>query len=64
VFSLGVGALFFDVVLSDPAAVQPSLYYMLGASIVVLGLFYWRRGIDRRTAVLCLLLYLPSLMLV
>jgi cation:H+ antiporter len=29
-------------------------------SLAVLGLMYWRRGIDRRSAVACLLLYLPS----
>jgi cation:H+ antiporter len=60
VFSLGIGAVFFDVVVADPAAIRPSLLYMLAASIAVLGLFYWRRGIDRRAAVVCLALYLPS----
>ncbi|MEF8840573.1 MAG: sodium:calcium antiporter [Haloarculaceae archaeon] len=63
VFSLGVGALFFDVVVDDVAALGPSLAYMLGVSIVVLGLFYWREGIDRRAAVACLLLYLPTFVL-
>jgi len=60
VFSLGVGALFFDVVIDDIAALQASLTYMLVVSVVVLALFYWRRGIDRRAAVVCLLLYFPS----
>ena len=64
VFSLGVGALFFDVVVEDVAALGPSLGYMLGVSILVLGLFYWREGIDRRAAVVCLLLYLPTFLLV
>ena len=64
VFSLGIGAVFFDVVLADPASVRPALLYMLGVSLLVLGLFYWRRGIDRRAAVVCLLLYLPSLFVV
>jgi cation:H+ antiporter len=59
VFSLGIGALLFDITV-DAAALQLSLTYMLGVSIVVLGLFYWREGIDRRTAVVCLLLYFPS----
>jgi cation:H+ antiporter len=63
VFSLGVGALFFDVVVEDVAALVPSLYYMLLVSLVVLGLFYWREGIDRRAAVVCLLLYLPTFLL-
>ncbi|WP_276257707.1 sodium:calcium antiporter [Haloglomus litoreum] len=60
VFSLGVGALFFDVVVEDTATLLPSLTYMLAVSIAVLALFYWREGIDRRAAVLCLLLYFPS----
>jgi cation:H+ antiporter len=63
VFSLGVGALFFDIVVDDVAALGPSLGYMLGVSIVVLGLFYWREGIDRRAAVVCLLLYAPTFVL-
>jgi cation:H+ antiporter len=63
VFSLGVGALFFDVVVEDVAALGPSLNYMLLVSLVVLGLFYWREGIDRRAAVVCLLLYLPTFLL-
>jgi cation:H+ antiporter len=64
VFSLGVGALFFDVVVTDVATLRPSLTYMLAVSIAVLGLFYWREGIDRRAAVVCLLLYVPSLVVV
>ena len=63
VFSLGIGAVFFDVRLADLAAVQPSLVYMLAVSIAVLGLVYWRRGVDRRGAVVCLLLYLPTFVL-
>jgi cation:H+ antiporter len=63
VFSLGIGALVADVVVSDPAAVTLSVAYMLCASLVVLGLLYWRRGIDRRAAVVCLLLYLPTFVL-
>ncbi|WP_255149208.1 sodium:calcium antiporter [Halorarius halobius] len=64
VFSLGVGALFFDVVVADVAALEASIAYMFAASLVVLGLFYWREGIDRRAAVVCLLLYLPTFLLV
>jgi cation:H+ antiporter len=60
VFSLGIGALFFDIVVEEPGALRFSLAYMLAVSIVVLGLFYWREGIDRRAAVVCLLLYFPS----
>jgi len=63
VFSLGVGALFFDVVIGDVAALQGSLVYMLVVSVIVLALFYWRRGIDRRAAIVCLLLYTPTFLL-
>ncbi|MBV0902596.1 sodium:calcium antiporter [Haloarcula salina] len=63
VFSLGVGALVADVTLADPAAVAASVTYMLVVSLGVLGLLYWRRGIGRREAVVCVLLYLPSLAL-
>jgi cation:H+ antiporter len=64
VFSLGIGAVFFDVAVENVAAIRPSLLYMLTVSIAVLGLFYWREGIDRRAAVVCLLLYLPSFVVV
>ncbi|WP_277556254.1 sodium:calcium antiporter [Halobaculum limi] len=64
VFSLGVGALLFDVTVGITPGVTRSLAYMVIVSVVVLGLFYWRRGIDRRAGVVCILLYLPSLVLV
>jgi len=60
VFSLGIGPLLFEVTLTDPGAVQASAQYMLAVSLVVLTLMYWRRGIDRRAAVVCLLLYVPG----
>ncbi|WP_435348854.1 sodium:calcium antiporter [Haloarchaeobius sp. HRN-SO-5] len=60
VFSLGVGALFADVVVTDPSSVFTSTAYMLLVSLTVLALMYWGRGIGRRGAVGCLLLYLPS----
>jgi cation:H+ antiporter len=60
VFSLGVGALFFDVAVADVTRLRPSLSYMVVVSVLVLGLFYWRRGIDRRAALVCLGLYLPT----
>jgi cation:H+ antiporter len=60
VFSLGIGALFADVAVADPRTVFVSTGYMLVVSIAVLALMYWRRGIDRRGAIVCVLLYLPS----
>jgi cation:H+ antiporter len=60
VFSLGIGALVADVRVADLQAVQQSVAYMLAVSLLVLGIMYWQRGIDRRAAVVCLLLYLPS----
>jgi cation:H+ antiporter len=44
----------------NPDGVVASAQYMLAVSLVVLALMYWRRGIDRRAAVVCLLLYVPS----
>jgi len=63
VFSLGVGALLFDVTVTDVQSLQLPLAYILVASVVVLALFYWREGIDRRAAVVCLLLYAPTFLL-
>lgn len=60
VFSLGVGALVADIVVTDLPTVLQSAQYMVGVSVVVLGLLYWRRGLDRRAALVCLALYLPS----
>jgi cation:H+ antiporter len=60
VFSLGIGAVFFDLTVASPDAVWRSTTYMLGVSVFVLGLLYWKEGISRRLAVVCLLLYLPS----
>ncbi|KAB1191969.1 sodium:calcium antiporter [Haloferax sp. MBLA0076] len=60
VFSLGIGALVADVVVTDLASVTLSGVYMLAVSLVVLALFYWREGIDRRAALLCIGLYLPT----
>ena len=59
VFSLGIGALVADVTVTDPQ-VAVSIQYMLVVSILVLALMYWREGISRRLGVLCILLYLPS----
>jgi len=59
VFSLGIGALLADVSVSG-AVLGRSIEYMLGVSLLVLLVMYWREGIDRPTAVGCLLLYLPT----
>ena len=63
VFSLGIGALVADVVVTDLPTVMGSAAYLVAASVVVLGVLYWRRGLDRRTAVVPLALYLPSFLL-
>jgi cation:H+ antiporter len=64
VFSLGVGALVADVTVTDSAPVFATTGYMLAVSLAVLGVMYWRRGIDRRVALFCVILYLPSLAVV
>ncbi len=63
VFSLGIGALAADVVVTDTAALSLAVGYMLLVSLVVLTLLFYARGIDRRLGVVCVLLYLPSLVL-
>ncbi len=63
VFSLGVGALVADITIQDPVSVRMSLTYMVVVSLFVLGLMYWRNGIDRRAGLLCLGLYLPTFIL-
>ncbi|WP_256545484.1 sodium:calcium antiporter [Halobellus inordinatus] len=63
VFSLGIGALVADVAVTNSQTVFVSTGYMLAVSLAVLGLMYWQRGIDRRGAVVCVLLYLPSFVL-
>ena len=63
VFSLGIGALVADVTVTDPRSVLVATGYMLVVSVAVLGLMYWRRGVDRRGAFVCLLLYLPEFVL-
>ncbi|MFC6990660.1 sodium:calcium antiporter [Haladaptatus sp. GCM10025707] len=62
VFSLGVGALVATVRV-DTVGISTSLTYMLVVSILVLALMYWRRGLGRREAIVCLLLYPASLLL-
>lgn len=62
VFSLGIGALCFDVTVGDPGQVLLSGVYLFVVSGIVLGLMYWRRGVGRPMAIGCLLLYLPSLL--
>jgi cation:H+ antiporter len=63
VFSLGVGALVADVVVTDVPAMTQTATYMLGVSLAVIALLYWRRGISRRFALVCLALYVPSILI-
>jgi len=63
VFSLGIGALAADVAVTDPRGVFAATGYMLFVSLVVLGIMYRQRGIGRRMAAVCLLLYFPSFLL-
>jgi cation:H+ antiporter len=63
VFSLGVGALAADIVVSNTATIATSMLYMLAVSIAVLFMFWLRKRIDRRMAVVCILLYVPTFVL-
>ncbi len=60
VFSLGIGAFAAEIAVTDTPAVLMSATYMFAVSLAVIGLFLWREEIDRKMAVLCILLYLPS----
>lgn len=60
VFSLGIGAMVADVTVSNLSSTMLSMQYMLLVSLIVIGIFYWREGIDKKAAVVCILLYLPS----
>jgi cation:H+ antiporter len=64
VFSLGVGALVADVVVTDLSLVTTATTYMLVAAVLILVLLYWRRGLDRRGALVALALYVPSFFVV
>lgn len=48
VFSLSIGALVADIVVSDLSAVLPTTQSLVGVSAVVLGLLYCQRGLGRR----------------
>lgn len=61
VFSLGIGAFAAsEITVTSTASVLASALYMLAVSTFVVALFYWQEGIDRRTAWICILLYLPA----
>lgn len=62
-FSLGIAGLVADVAVTDIAQINVSGMYMIGVSTLVVGYFAWRERIDRPFAVLCILLYLPALVL-
>jgi cation:H+ antiporter len=63
VFSLGIGPLLFPIDVGSVGRVRTSLFYMIGVSLFVLGVMWWRRGIDRRVALVCLSLYFPTFVL-
>lgn len=58
--SLGVGVLVTDIAVSDPAGVLSSTTSVLAVSTAVLSLFWHRGDIDRRLALLCIALSLPT----
>lgn len=62
-FSLGVAGFVADVVIQDLAAVMTAGIYMVSVSSIVVLLWSWQEGIDRPTAILCILLVIPSFLL-
>lgn len=59
-FSLGLGAAVGGIDLAHRAAAVRSAGYMLVASAVVVGVFYWREEITRTAGAGCVVLYLLS----
>ncbi|MCJ7429216.1 MAG: sodium:calcium antiporter [Candidatus Nanohaloarchaeota archaeon QJJ-5] len=59
-FSIGVAGFVADVIIQNQQAVMSAGIYMVAVSAFVVGIWSWREGIDRPTALLCILLFLPS----
>jgi cation:H+ antiporter len=62
-FSLGVAGFVADVSVTDIAQVTSAGMYMIAVSTFVIVVFAWRERISRPMAILCILLYLPSIFL-
>lgn len=62
-FSLGIAGLVADVQVTDLMRVTNSGLYMVAVSTVIVGYFAVRGKIDRWFAVVCILLYIPALLL-
>ncbi|PHQ37391.1 hypothetical protein DJ69_16970 [Halorubrum persicum] len=62
-FSLGAGALVGGIAVDRVGPTVASAGYTIAASVVVVGLFYLNGGIDRRAAVGCIAMYVPTFLL-
>lgn len=62
-FSIGVAGFVADVVITDLGSVLTAGIYMTAVSGFIIAVWAWQEGIDRRMAILCLLLFIPSLIL-
>jgi cation:H+ antiporter len=61
--ALGIGPLFFPNILT-PGLVNTSGLYLLIASAIVVGLLLWRKKLDKRAAIILLLIYLASYLII
>jgi cation:H+ antiporter len=61
--ALGIGPLFFPNILT-PGLVNTSGAYLFVASLIVVGLLLWRKKLDRKAALILLLLYLASFVVI
>lgn len=62
-FSLGIGAALAGVQVTGVGGILDSVAYMTAASAGVLALVYTQERIGRRTALACIVLYVPTLLL-
>lgn len=62
-FSLGVGAAVGGLALGDPRTATRGAAYMLGVSVVVLAVAYWRETLGPLEGAVCTALYLPAFFL-
>lgn len=61
---LFLGGLMLLVLGADPAGLLLSLAYMVVSAAAVLALLYWREGMARWGAAICVTLYVPAFLLI
>lgn len=65
VFSFGLGpAIAGNISIPTIGSTMLSGLYMLAVSSVIIAMFAWKEGVNRKMGVLCILLYIPALFIV